>query len=52
MAMSAAAAVSADPAKLDTGTDGHTMDMDGDPFASDVEEDKKCSNCTYKNSCR
>ena len=40
MATSAAAAVSAETAKLVAGTDEHTMYLDGDPFASDVEEDK------------
>ena len=40
MAVSAAAAVSAEMAKLIAGTDEHTMDLDGDPFASDVQEDE------------
>ena len=40
MAASAAAEVSAETAKLVAGTDEHTMDVDGDPFSSDVEEDE------------
>ena len=60
MAVSVAAAVSAETAKLFAGTDEHTMDLDSDPFASDVEEDEvvieddqgTVVTCTYKNSCQ
>ena len=40
MAASAAAAVSAEMAKLVAGKDERTMDLDADPFVSDVEENK------------
>ena len=40
MASTVAAAVSAKMAKLVAGTDQPTMDLDGNPFASGVEQDE------------
>ena len=40
MAASATAEVITETAKLVAGTDEHTMDVDDDPFSSDLEEDE------------